>query len=135
MADIFTQYHSSILICAMVATLFLVQLIVADIALFLKKHQAGHPLEPNHSHFVFRAVRAHANTNESIGIYILLLLFCIMSQSAAHWLTMTSGLYCVSRLAHMCFYYCNIHLARSISFGCSLLGLLGMLVTGLVSWL
>ena len=135
MVDILTHYHTSIFIVGILAGLFLLQLIIADIALFLQKHQAGHPVEPDHTRFVFRAVRAHANTNESISIYILLLLFAVFSQANADWLAIFSGIYCFARLTHMCFYYCNVHLARSISFALSLAGLLGMLVTGLISWI
>jgi uncharacterized MAPEG superfamily protein len=134
MVDTFAHYHLSLIIGVIMAGALLLQLIIADIALFLQKHQAGHPLEPNHAHFVFRAVRAHANTNESISIYILLLLLGIFSHASADWLATFSGLYCLARLAHMCFYYFNIHIARSISFALSLIGLSGMFLTGVISW-
>ncbi|MBQ4864001.1 MAPEG family protein [Pseudoalteromonas sp. MMG013] len=134
MADIFITYHTSILICGLIATLFLLQLIIADIVLFFNKHQAGHPIESDHQSFVFRATRAHANTNESIAIYILLLLFGLLSQSAPDWLAFSSGLYGIARLAHMSFYYMNLQLARSCAFGLGLVGLLSMLITGLTAW-
>jgi hypothetical protein len=51
--------------------LILVQLIIADISAIKAKHRPGMPLPADAKTFVFRAARAHANSNESVACFIL----------------------------------------------------------------
>ena len=80
-------------------------------------------------------MRAHANTNESLAAFILLALFGIFSSAAPAWINALSWVYVAARLAHMLCYYADLRLARSISFGIGLAALVGLLVTGVGSWL
>jgi uncharacterized MAPEG superfamily protein len=114
--------------------LLLVQLLVLDVAGLQARHRPGAPVEPDHGNFLFRASRAHANTNESIAAFILLGLFGVLSAAPAGWLNTLSWVYILARIAHMLCYYANVQLLRSLSFGVGLAALFGMLVVGVLAW-
>ena len=132
--DYIEAYKFTILVSGIVGFVFLFQLIVADVVALLRKHIPGHPIVADHSDFLFRSVRVHANTNESIGVYILIMLFGILSSASPYWLSVFSLVYLIGRIAHMLFYYGNLKLLRSASFVLSLVGLCGMLVISFMQW-
>jgi uncharacterized MAPEG superfamily protein len=132
--ELFDPYKITILVSGLTGLLLLIQIIVADIAAIKGQHTPGYPIKPDHKSFLFRAARAHANTNESIVILALFILFGVLSSANAFYLNTFSVVYFVGRVAHMGFYYGNLKLARSISFPLSLIGLVGMFITGLVAW-
>ena len=115
-------------------SLLLVQLLVVDLASIKARHRPGTPIEVDHGKFLFRATRAHANTNESIAAFILLALFAVLSAASAGWLNALSWAYVVARVAHMLFYYAGLQLLRSIAFGAGLAALFGMFFVGLSPW-
>lgn len=115
--------------------LLLVQLLIADLAGIRSGHRPGTPVEPDPARFLFRAVRAHANTNESVAIFILLALFGVFSGASPLWLNGLAWTYLVSRVAHMLCYYAGWALARSASFAVSLLALFGMAAAGAAVWI
>lgn len=133
--NIFEAYKITILISGLTGLLLLIQIIIADILAIKTKHTPGYPISPNHNNFLFRAARAHNNTNESIAIFALFTLFGILSESNPSYLNAFSVVYFVSRFMHMICYYANFKLARSISFPLSLAGLMGMFISGLITWL
>jgi uncharacterized MAPEG superfamily protein len=110
------------------------QLAVVDVIGIKTRHSPGHPIPANHNDFLFRASRAHSNTNESVAIFILFVAFSILSSANPEWLNISALVYLAGRIAHMLFYYSNLKLLRSISFAVSLLGLMGMFVVGILSW-
>jgi len=114
--------------------LLLIQLLVLDVAGLKARHRPGTPVEPDHGNFLFRASRAHANTNESIAAFILLAFFGVLSAAPAGWLNTLSWVYVLARIAHMLCYYAGVHLLRSLSFGVGLAALFGMLVVGVLAW-
>ena len=114
--------------------LLLAQIVVLDLAGIKARHKPGTPVEVDHGKFHFRATRAHANTNESIAGFILLALFGVMCAATPLWLNGFVWLYVFARVGHMLFYYANIQLLRSISFGLGLAALIGMFVVGLLAW-
>jgi hypothetical protein len=67
-----SEYNTTIAALVAVGGLLLIQLIVADISAIRAKHRAGTPIPPDFSRFYFRAARAHANTNESVAVFIAL---------------------------------------------------------------
>ena len=123
-------------IWAMGATggLLLVQVLVLDVAGLKARHRPGTPVEADHGNFLFRASRAHANTNESIAAFILLGFFGVLSAGPVGWLNTFSWVYVLARIAHMLCYYAGVHLLRSLSFGVGLAALFGMLVVGVLAW-
>lgn len=128
-------YYITVLTIGIVGLLSLAQLLVADLSAIKQKHTPGYPINPNHENFLFRATRAHSNLNESIAIFILFALFGIFSSCSPYWLNTFSSIYLISRILHMSFYYADLKLARSVSFGLSIISLLGMFVVSIAKWL
>lgn len=132
--DFIEPYRMTVLVLGLSGFLFFVQLVVVDIAGIKSGHTPGFRIEQNHDSFIFRAYRALANSNESAAILILFSLFSILSSANATWLNGFSLVYLLGRIGHMVFYYSNFKILRSLSFAISFLGLLGMFIVGLVSW-
>lgn len=133
--ELFSPYKITLLIAGLTGVLLFVQILIADAVAIKQKHTPGYPIEPNHQHFLFRASRAHANTNESIAIFCLFAFFAVLSSAEPDYLNGFAVLYFAGRLSHMLAYYARIVLARSIAFAISLIGLAGMFVVGLIGWL
>lgn len=128
------MYGPSILALGAIAGLLLLQILVADVASIRAGHAPGAPVPADHGNFLFRATRAHANTNESIAVFVLLVLFGVMSAAPAGWLNGLAWVYVAARAAHMLCYYAGLQLARSLAFGVGLLALIGMLIVGATPW-
>lgn len=120
----------SLTVYAMLATafLFLVQLLVLDVAGIVAKHIPGTPVQADHSRFLFRVTRTHANTNESVAVFILLAVVAIFTAATPAWVNACAWLYVVARLGHMLCYYADLRAARSVAFALSLMALLSLLV-------
>jgi len=129
--EFLSPYKSSILILGVIGFLSLVQLLIADLYALKIKHTPGYPIKPDHNNFIFRAARAHSNTNESIAIFVIFLLFGMFSTASPQWLYYFSLAYLVGRILHMILYYMNMQLARSASFLLILVGLFGMFAVGI----
>ena len=131
MQDWLVPYSPTIWALFATAALLLMQIVVVDVAGIRAKHAPGTPVPADPQLFLFRAVRAHANTNESVAVFILLAMFGVLAMVAPTPLNVLAWVYVVARAAHMAFYYSGIALLRSVSFGISLLALFGMLALGL----
>ena len=131
--EAFAAYQATLWAMALMALLFLVQLLVADVAGIRARHRPGTPIDPDPDRFLFRAARAHANTNESIGGFALLAVVAMLSGATPQWVCGLSWLYVAGRVAHMLCYYANLGVARSISFGIALLALFGLGACSLLS--
>lgn len=130
MRDWLLPYSSTVSSLGAGGLLLLAQLVVLDVASVKARHAPGAPVVADPSNFLFRASRAHANTNESIAAFILFALYGIFSNGSPGWLGAAAWTWVVARVAHMGFYYANIPLARSLSFGISMLALVAMFVCG-----
>lgn len=126
-------YGPTILSFGAMGGMLLLQLIVADVAGIRAKHAPGTPVEPDPSHFLFRAVRAHANTNESIAAFVLLALCCALVGANPGWTNGASVVFVVARVGHMLCYWAGLGLARSASFGVAALALVALAVNALVA--
>ena len=127
MSDWLVPYEPTVLAMLATATLFLVQLLVADLAGIKAKHVPGSPVQADHGSFHFRAVRAHANTNESVAAFILLVVVTMFVSASPSWVNASAWAYVAGRLGHMLCYYADLRLARSVAFALSLLGLFSLL--------
>jgi uncharacterized MAPEG superfamily protein len=125
-----TAYSPVVWAFGVVGLLLLMQLLVADIAGVRAGHVPGSPVPADHGSFLFRAVRAHANTNETIAAFILLALFGIFRGASAEWLNGLAWLYVGARVAHMACYYADVRIMRSVAFVLAFAALLGMLIAG-----
>jgi uncharacterized MAPEG superfamily protein len=87
-----------------------------------------------HGHFFFRAHRAHANTNESVAVFLLLAVCGVLSGASPWWLNTLAWVYVLGRLAHMLCYYANVPRVRSVSFLVAFVALIGMLIATVSVW-
>lgn len=131
MQDWIAPYSPTIWALFATAVLLLVQIVVVDVAGIRARHAPGTPIVADPGSFLFRAARAHANTNESVAVFILLALFGVLAMVSPTPLNVLSWVYVAARAAHMTFYYAGIAPLRSASFAIGLVALLGMLVLGL----
>lgn len=130
MSEALSLYGPVIWAYGMVGVLVLVQLLVADIVGIRSGHTPGTRVEEDHEQFLFRATRAHANSNETLPVFILLSLFSVLSGGSAMVVNGLCWAYVVCRLAHMGFYYADLRVARSIAFGISVLMLFALFLVG-----
>ena len=133
--EFLTPYKNIVLIWGVIGLMSFIQLIIADLCSIKSKQTPGYPIEADHNSLLFRAVRAHANTNESIAIFILFSLFGILSAANPEWLNNFAITYLIGRILHMVFYYANIPLARSAVFVMILVALFGMFAVGAAAWI
>lgn len=130
MQDWLSPYAPTIWALGVTGGLLLIQILVADVAGIRAHHAPGTPVAADPGSFLFRAVRAHANTNESVAAFILLALFGVLSMVTASTLNILAWVYVAGRGGHMLFYYAGVAPLRSVSFAVSILALLGMLILG-----
>ncbi len=135
MDDLLTAYMPAIASFGIIGGLLLLQLVVADVIGIANKQVPGTPISADHSKLLFRAYRAHANTNESVAAFIALTLFAIAISAIPLWLNTLCMAYIAGRLGHMLCYYANLKVLRSISFGISTLALVGILGVGIAACL
>lgn len=127
-------YENTILAMGCMAGLMFVQLIVADVVGVKSKHPPGSAVPSDHDSALFRASRTMANTNESIAIFILAVLFCIYSNASPVYTAYAAWGFVIARAAYAVCYYANVRLLRSVVFGISLLFILALLVIGIIVW-
>ena len=123
-------YELTIYAIGALALLLLFQLLVADVVGILSKHTPGSTIAGGHSDLLFRVSRTVANSNESIAIFVLAALFCILSGASPTYTAYGAWGFVLSRVLYAIFYYSNLQILRSTIFGISLLCLLGLLLTG-----
>jgi uncharacterized MAPEG superfamily protein len=128
MQEALLAYHSTLVACVVLTVLVMVQVLVADYAGIKAKHVPGMPITDGHASFVFRAARALGNTNETLGLFLLLVPLAIVFEARAQWVNALAWAYVAARLGHMAFYYARRGLARSICFGIGLGAQLALLV-------
>ncbi|WP_370306316.1 MAPEG family protein [Sinimarinibacterium flocculans] len=130
MPEFLLPYGAVVAAFGATGVLILVQMLVADVAGIRARHVPGAPVPTDHGLFLFRAVRAHANTNESVAAFVLLSLFGIFNGADAQWLGILAWTYVGGRVAHMLCYYADQRLLRSLAFAIALLALLAMAAVG-----
>jgi uncharacterized MAPEG superfamily protein len=113
-------YHSTLVACAVLSGLLMIQVLVADLASMKEKHVPGMPVTSGHASFHFRSVRALGNTNETLPLFLLLAGLALLLGANAQWTNALAWVYVAARAGHMTFYYARIGMARSIAFGISL---------------
>ncbi len=133
MHDILVPYTLTTAAIGAVAALFLVQLVIADIAGLRRRHPPGTPVTADPDDFLFRATRAHANTNESVAAFVLTCLFGVFSGAAPVLFGAFAWLYVAGRAGHMLCYYFDWRMPRSIMFGLALVALVVMLVLAIIA--
>lgn len=123
-------YGLAIAALGYISALMLVQILVSDVLGIAKKHTPGTPVRADHSDALFRASRTVGNTNESIAVFICALLFCILSSAPAGYTAVAAWFFVACRTLYALFYYANLKVLRSVSFGLSLFALGALVVIG-----
>lgn len=131
--DIANDYSLVIAAVGLMALLLLLQVVVADVVGIKKGHKPGMPIEANHNSGLFRAVRTVTNTNESIAVFILAVMFCLFSGASAHYAGVAAMGFVVARALYAICYYFNLQIARSIVFGVSLMFLAALIAIGFLT--
>jgi uncharacterized MAPEG superfamily protein len=121
-------YQGLLCASAVLAALALIQVVVVDFASIRAKHVPGMPVTDGHGSFLFRATRAHGNTNENLPVQILLTLLAVLLAADPRWATGAAWAFVAARAGHMLFYYFDLRILRSIAFGAGLLAQLVLLV-------
>lgn len=132
MAEI-AAYRSAVIAFGVMGMLYIVQLLVADVVGIRRRHTPGTPVAADHSDVLFRCVRAHANTTESIAGFVLLALFAIGMGGAPGWVNGACWAFVAARAAHALSYYANARKLRSVAFGLSVLPLVVLAWQGLAA--
>jgi uncharacterized MAPEG superfamily protein len=113
----------------------LIQLLIADITGIKSKHIPGAGVPSDHGNFLFRSTRAVANTNESIAVFIVAVLFCIHSNADPAYTAYASWAFVTLRVVYAFCYYANLQILRSVTFGLSFLCLFVLLFIGAAAFL
>jgi uncharacterized MAPEG superfamily protein len=128
MLEALLPYHPTLLACTVLAALIFLQVVVLDVASIRAKHVPGMPVTSGHGDFLFRATRAHGNTNEALPLFILLVVLAVLLGAEVRWTWYAVWAFTLARAGHMFCYYLDWRLARSVSFGVGLVAQLALLV-------
>ena len=128
MPSFLLPYASTLTALFVLAVLIAIQFGVADIAGIRAKHVPGMPVIGGHGDFFFRATRAHANSQETLGLFLLLVLLCLFSAANPKWTDNYVWLFVAARAGHMVCYYADWRAARSGFFTLGALAEVGMLI-------
>jgi uncharacterized MAPEG superfamily protein len=133
MAPVFEPYGPVFVWYLALGVLFLVQALVADVAGIRAGHVPGTAIAGGHDDFLFRATRAQANTNENLGVFLVLSLAAVLL-GGGPWLTNALvGTFVASRLGHMLAYYLDLRPVRSAFFVLGVVCLAGLAVVGVAA--
>lgn len=128
--DNVAQFQQVLTAMGAMAFLMLIQILVVDVLGIRAKHVPGTPVDASHDSLMFRASRTVANTNESIAVFILAVMFCVFSGASPIYTAYAAWGFVASRALYAICYYSNLKLLRSSVFGISLLILFALLVVG-----
>lgn len=113
--------------------LVLIQFLILDVSQIRHRHVPGTPVLGGHDDFLFRASRAHANSTENLGLFLLLALSAMLLGSDPQATAIAAWSFTAARFGHMACYYADWRLARSAAFALGLLATLGLLVLCLIA--
>lgn len=125
-------YQTTIYAVGALGVGYLIQLIIVDVVGILRGHVPGKPVDAGHSDMLFRVTRTVANTNESAAIFLLAILFCLLSGASPIYTAIGAWGYFGARTVYALCYYSNLKILRSICFGVSLVFLATLLAVGFV---
>lgn len=133
MSALVAPYLPALAASVLLALLILVQFVVLDVSQIRARHVPGTPVTGGHDQFLFRASRAHANTNENLGLYLLLLVCAILLGASPAATGAAAWAFVAARAGHMAFYYADWRTARSVAFGIGSLAQVALLVLCLIA--
>lgn len=116
MTELATSYSSVLAAWVVVALMYLVQAIVADLTGVRMKHTPGMPVQGGHDSLLFRVNRAQANTNENLPLFILVTSAAILLGNSPTVTADCAWAFVVGRAIHMFAYYADLRPVRSAGF-------------------
>ncbi len=125
-----SEYSVAVSAVGVMALLLLIQVLVVDVVGLRSRHMPGSSIEANHDDLLFRVTRTVANSNESVAVFILAVLFCILSGASPDYSGYAAAGYVAARVAYAACYYSNLQTLRSVVFGLSLLFLAALIAVG-----
>lgn len=127
------EYALVITAAGAMALLLLIQILVADVLGVVSRHTPGTPVEPDHGNALFRATRTVANSNEIIAVFILAVLFCMLSGASSQYTGYAAWGFVAARTLYALCYYFNFQIMRSVVFGVSLAFLAALIGIGILA--
>lgn len=128
MTELLAAYGPAVTAAVVLAALILVQVLVADVAGIKARHVPGMPVTEGHGSFLFRSVRALGNTNETLGLFLLLMGCALLLQASPTWVNILAWVYVGARIAHTASYYARFGRTRGVVFGIGLTAQAGLLL-------
>ena len=126
-------YSATIAAMGALAALMFIQLLVADVIGLRSGHMPGAQVQSDHDSLLFRVTRTVGNTNESIAIFVLAVLFCMLGGASVSTTAYAAWGFVVMRFLYAVCYYANWQLPRSMMFGMSLLALAILIGAGVAA--
>lgn len=133
METLATTYLCALAAAVTLAVLILIQFVVVDVVSIRSKQVPGMPVTGGHESFHFRAVRAHANTYENLGLFLLVFFSALLLGADPAWTAIAAWTFTAARAGHMFCYYADWRSARSVAFGLGLLAQIALLVICVVA--
>ncbi|MEM1404067.1 MAG: MAPEG family protein [Pseudomonadota bacterium] len=128
--DLLSVYPQTVTALGAMALLMLVQTLIVDVVGMRAKHVPGSTVAADHENPLFRASRAVGNTNETIAIFILGVLFCFLNGANPEHTAIAAWGFVAARGLYALCYYFNLKILRSTVFGVVLLSQLSLIVIG-----
>ena len=116
MTELATSYSSVLAAWVVVALMYLLQAIVADLTGVRMKHTPGMAAPGGHDDFLFRVNRAQANTNENLPVFILVTSAAILLGHSPGMTGNCAWAFVAGRGVHMLAYYADLRPVRSAGF-------------------
>lgn len=126
-------YGPAAVALVVLAILYVIQLLVVDVAGMRTGHVPGVPVEGSHGNALFRAARAHANTNENFALFTAALLGAILLGADATWVNRLAWAFVGTRALHMVAYWADLRALRSTAFAVGLAATVGLIVVALAA--
>ena len=121
-----SEYQVSVLALLALALMIIAQLVVVDLARGRAGIKPGMAVDGGPSSFVFRAQRAHANTLENLGVFVLVAVLAMMVKAPSEWVDGACVGFLAARLGHMASYYLGWIVPRTVSW------IAGLVATGVL---
>lgn len=132
--EIFEAYSTTVIALGALVILLFGQLLAADVVGIKRKHVPGSSVPVDHDDLLFRVTRTVANSNESLGLFVITLIFSVMSLASPTLVAHAVWAYTLSRLLYAVCYYLNLKILRSVIFGVSLISIAVLFGAGAANW-
>lgn len=116
MTELAISYSGVLTAWVIIALMYLLQAIVADLTGMRMKHTPGTMVSGGHDDFLFRVNRAQANTNENLPVFILVTSAAILLGHNPGVTANCAWVFVAGRGVHMLAYYADLRPVRSAGF-------------------